>query len=235
MYVFGDLCTLLYAVRSSSPAAPHPDTRAAARVQAEDERSECLGHLAMLARCIDTSDLAAANAVAAAFRDALGFMASSEPLEALGYVLLRAYAAAPAPDGGGAPIAEHVGFMHSTVVVVLEDRRPAAAVQLLLRACRVVAARGGAGGAAEELLRSALAVYERRCALPPASQTCLAALMHCLRDVRALPEAAVRNVAARLRRYATSLPVHVDRVRFPPVCAAMVSLGVCLRVRSLGL
>lgn len=186
-------------------------------MQAEDERSECLGHLATLARCIDTSDLPATNAVVTAFRDALGFMASSEPLEALGHVLLRAYDAAPEAPAAGPELSAHVRFMHSTIVVVLEDRRPAAAVRLLLRACRIVAGRGEAA-AAEELLRAALAVYERRCALPPASQTCLSALMHCLRDVRQLPEAAVREVTGRLRRYATSLPVYVDRVRSLCLC-----------------
>lgn len=194
-------------------------------LQGEEERSECLAHLATLARCIDTSDLAAANGVVTAFRDALGFMASSEPLEALGHVMLRAYETAPASTGG-TEIARHVSFMHSTIAVVLEDRRPAAAVRLLLRACHVVAARGNAEGA-EQLLRAALGVYERRCALPPASQTCLAALMHCLRDVRELPEAAVRDFAARLRRYATSLPVHIDRVR-PPYLAAIIFITMNL-------
>lgn len=202
---------MLYATLRPPVTAYTAEELRVAVVQAEDERSECLGHLATLARCIDTSDVVVTNAVVTAFRDALGFMTSSEPLEALGHVLLRAYSAAdPATVGGS--IGAHIGFMHSTIAAVLEDRRPAAAVRLLLCACEMVAARGEPE-AAEAVLRAALAVYERRCALPPASQTCLAGFLHCLRDVRQLPEQVVRDIAARLRRYATSLPAHLDRVR----------------------
>jgi hypothetical protein len=183
--------------------------------QAEDERAECRAHLATLARCIDTSNLATTASVSLALRDALGRCVSTEALEAVAVVVLNtitAHGASLTPEERS----EQLGFLHSQFIIILEDLKPLAALRFLLRGA--AAAEGlGDPNLVGQFVECAFAVYDRYCALPPPSLVGFAMMMQCMADLRILEETRHREFVRRLQRYATSMPVREDRVRLSPL------------------